>query len=66
MARELGRFYLTMSTVLVLNRRYFRAHIKEWGITTVITVMTLVFDVETLQVRVNDEIHIKLTLTDHK
>ena len=55
MAGELGQFCWTMLTVLVLNHHYFRADIVEWEITTVVTVMTLAFDVETLEVRMTDE-----------
>ena len=55
MAGVLGQFYWTMLTVLVLNHHYFRADIVEWGITTVVTLTTLAFDVETLEVRITDE-----------
>ena len=43
MARELDEFGWTMFAVEVLSHRYFCAGIKEWEITTVITVKTLAF-----------------------
>ena len=38
-----------------MNHHYFRADMEEWEITTVVTVMTLAFDVKTLMVRIIDE-----------
>ena len=38
-----------------MNHHYFRAHMEEWEITTVVTVKTLAFDVKTLEVRIIDE-----------
>ena len=40
-----------------MNHHYFRAHMEEWEITTVVTVKTLAFDVnsKTLEVRSIDE-----------
>ena len=55
MVGELGRFSWTMLTVLVMSHHYFHADIVDWKITTVITVKMLAFDVESLQVRINDE-----------
>ena len=51
MVRELGRFCCAMLIVLVMSHHYFRADMMEWENTTVITVKTLAFDVETLEVR---------------
>ena len=48
MARELGRFCSAGLGVEVLSHQYFRADIEKWEfMTTVITVETLAFDVET-------------------
>ena len=52
---ERARFGWTMLVALVMSRRYFRADIVEWEFTTVITVTTSAFDVETLKVRITDE-----------
>ena len=55
MARELDQLFWTMFFVGVLRHHYFRADIEELGITTVVTVKTLAFDVklvETLVVRI--------------
>ena len=49
---ELGRFCWTMLVAWVMSHHYFRAHIEEWEFTTVITVKTLAFDVETLEVSI--------------
>ena len=57
MVRELERFGWMMSIVRVMNHHYFRADMEEWEITTVVTVKTLAFDVnsKTLEVRTIDE-----------
>ena len=56
MARELGRFCLAGLIVWVLSHHYFRANIVEWELmSTVITVETLAFDVETQEVRIIDD-----------
>ena len=41
-----------------MNHHYFRADIKEWEITTVVTVKTLPFDVKTPEVRIIDETYL--------
>ena len=53
-ALELDRFGLTMLDVEVMSHRYFHADMQELEVTTVITAKTLVFAVETLEVRMND------------
>ena len=54
MVKELGQFCLMTLTVLVPSHHYFRADILVSGLTTVITVKTLAFNVETLEVRMKD------------
>ena len=55
MARELVQSCWTVLAVLVLSHHYFRVNIKGWEITTVIMVKVQAFDVETLEVRSNDD-----------
>ena len=62
MARELFQSCWTVLTVLVLSHHYFRVNIKGWEITTVITVKKQAFDVETLEVRSNDEGSVYITI----
>ena len=52
MVMELDRYFWTILIVLVLSHHYFRANMMEWESTTVITLKTLAFDVETLKVRI--------------
>ena len=55
MVRELDKFCWTMLTVWAMSHQYFRADIEEWEDTTVVTVKTQAFDVETLEVRIIDK-----------
>ena len=64
MVRELDQFSWTMFFVSVLSHHYFCANTVDWKITTVVTVKTLASDVVTLQVRINDERPVSISVND--